>query len=143
MNSTNNQIDVKRGCSVYSSLIQKALNDLFRIEVAGSPSAESVAELEPKEDLNFSILFTGQIYGEFLFGLSKRTAVMMLEASVDEVFAKNRLEIMDTLKEVINVAAGTTLAEFKATFRSSFRRCFANWAIKWKSQMTGLKLLRT
>lgn len=121
MSHSSNPIDVKRGCSVYSSMVQKVLNDLFRIEVSGQDSAESVSEIGLNEDLHFSILFTGQVYGEFLFGLSQKTAVKMLGyqeegLSATELFAKYRSEIIDTLKEVINVAAGATLGEFKATF---------------------------
>lgn len=121
MNFPSNQIDVKRGCSVYSSMVQKVLNDLFRIEVDSQNSAESVPELGPNEDLHFSILFTGQVYGEFLFAMSRKTAVKMLGyqedgKSSEELFATHRTDIMDTLKEVINVAAGTTLGEFKTVF---------------------------
>lgn len=114
-------IDLKKSCSLYSSSVQQTLRDLLNIKVNNGSSAESVSQLENREDLYFSILFTGQIYGEFLFGLSKATALKMLgidcEATeVEQMYWKNRSEILDSFKEVINIAAGTTLAEFKSVF---------------------------
>jgi signal transduction histidine kinase/CheY-like chemotaxis protein len=114
-------IDLKQSCSFYSSSIQKALHDLLNIEISSKMNSESVYMLDEQEDLYISILFTGQIYGEFLFGIGRKTAVHMLgyectKGDELEVYMKNRVDIIDALREVINIAAGTTLSLFKDTY---------------------------
>jgi signal transduction histidine kinase len=117
----NPNLDLKKSCTFYSSSMQKTLQDLLNVEVATGPGAESVKNLEDKEDLYFSILFTGQIYGEFLFGLSKKTALQMLGIDfqpVDEqkIYWQNRQLVLDSFREVINIAAGSSLSQFREMY---------------------------
>lgn len=115
-------IDIKQSCTLYSNSIQKTLQDLFLIDVAQeTEDVASVQQLEGQEDLYFSILFTGQIYGEFIIGLNRRTALKMLGIDLEQgdeaaLYEKNRSEILDLFKEVVNIAAGHTLGQFKKVF---------------------------
>lgn len=118
MGSELKRIDVKKTCNQYSGSIQRTLRDLFSIELESSIETQSVTQLKEKENLYFSILFTGEVYGEFLIGLTKKTAIKMLGipceiGDEDEVYIKNRSEILDAFKEVANIAAGATLVNFR------------------------------
>lgn len=122
MNSIESKkIDLKQTCGTYSDSIQKTLRDLFSISVGGHELPHSINKLKEQDNLYFSILFTGQVYGEFLIGLTKMTAIKMLGLSYDtekenEIYEENRTEILDTFKEVANIAAGATLASFREVF---------------------------
>lgn len=114
-------IDIKRSCVQYAHSIQKTLHELLNVEIQQLNSAETVNTLSNQEDLYFSILFTGQIYGEFLIGLNKNNAAKILglyDPALSEAdnYQKNRLEIIDTFKEIINIAAASTLGQFKVVF---------------------------
>lgn len=121
----NSQIDIKNGCIQYSNTVQKTLKDLFLIETASAEgeTAESVSQLEEKEDLYFSILFTGEVYGEFLIGMTKTSALKMMGVEVpagQEVvfYEKYRSDLLDLFKEVTNIAAAQTIGYFKNSFPS-------------------------
>jgi signal transduction histidine kinase/CheY-like chemotaxis protein len=114
-------LNLKQSCAEYSSSIRKSLSDLLNIKVDLESSSESVSQLEDSEDLYFSILFTGQVYGEFLFGLKKRTALEMLGIAFDpgeyeKVYWENRADILDAFKEVINLGAGQALKSLKSAY---------------------------
>lgn len=119
----NTQIDLKNGCLKYSSTVQKTLKNLFLIETKhpADQRAVSVSNLEEKEDLYFSILFTGEVYGEFLIGLTKTSALKLMgfEVPVGEearVYELHRVELLDLFKEVTNIAAAQTIGYFKDSF---------------------------
>lgn len=121
MKTNHTPIDLKESCALYSDTIQKTLKNLFMIETDNQRLAQSVKSLEEQDDLYFSILFTGQIYGEFLIGLNKKTALKMLGVQFEpgqeqETYQKHRGDILDAFKEVVNIAAGTCLAHFKLVF---------------------------
>lgn len=115
------RIDLKESCNFYSQTIQKSLNDLLKAKVKVVDSSTSVKGLDDQEDLYFSILFTGQIYGEFLFGMQKRTALEILGIdtfgkTTDELYWENRSEILDSFKEILNIGAASTLSLLKQKF---------------------------
>lgn len=115
------KIDLKKTCGAYSGSVQRTLKDLFSIDVGSKDVSHSITKLKEKENLYFSIFFTGQIYGEFLIGLTKKTAIKMLGIPYDaanetEIFDNNKSDILDTFKEVANIAAGATLASFKEMY---------------------------
>ncbi len=121
----NSQIDIKNGCVQYSNTVQRTLKDLFLIETASvdGETAKSVSQLEEKEDLYFSILFTGEVYGEFLIGMTKTAALKMIGVDVpagQEVlyYEKYRSDLLDLFKEVTNIAAAQTIGYFKNSFPS-------------------------
>lgn len=119
-NSTIN-VDLKEACSIYSYSIQKALQSLLDIKVDQRVEANSNVGLEEQEDLYFSILFTGQVYGEFLIGLKKQTAIKMLGLGSEteneqQSYWKNRQAVLDSFMEIINIAAGNTLVQLKKIF---------------------------
>lgn len=112
------KIDLKDSCNLYSKTIQKSLRDLFNIEVKKDSTVESVQQLEEEENLYFSILFTGKIYGEFIIGLNRRTSMRLLgispSARGDELeYQDNRGDILDSFKEIINIGAGAALHNLK------------------------------
>tara|TARA_B110001454_G_scaffold219199_1_gene251754 strand:- start:60097 stop:62223 length:2127 start_codon:yes stop_codon:yes gene_type:complete len=116
-----NRIDLKKTCGAYSGSIQRTLKDLFAIDVESNVNSASTTKLKEQDNLYFSILFTGQVYGEFLIGLSRKTAINMLgipytQENEKEIYEANRAVILDTFKEVVNIAAGSTLASFKEVF---------------------------
>jgi two-component system sensor histidine kinase/response regulator len=121
MNNSTQKIDLKEGCILYSNSIQKTLLDLLNVNVSSEDKSKSVEQLESKEDLYISILLTGQIYGEFIFGLSKKTALKMLSIEFEpgqeeKAYWENREMILGSFKEVVNIAAGKTLGQFKTVF---------------------------
>lgn len=121
MNQTQQTINLKQSCSDYSSSIRKSLLDLLNINVDLEQRSESVTQLGEAEDLYFSILFTGQIYGEFLFGLKKQTALEMLgipfiKGEAEKIYWENRADILDAFKEVINLGAGQALSNLKSVY---------------------------
>lgn len=107
-------------CEVYSKSTKTALLSLLNVEVNKEDVASTAKALEEGEDLYFAVLFTGPVYGEFLIGLTKNTAVSMLgfpsQKSDVETYQENRQDILDSFKEVINIAAGAALKELKAEF---------------------------
>lgn len=116
---TSGTIDIQKECQLYSRSIQNALHDILNVNVTATTDAERVSQLEEEDNLFFSILITGQIYGEFLFGLNKKTALKMLGIGIEDdkqAYIQNRLDVLDAFKEVINIAAGKTLAELKNVF---------------------------
>ena len=121
MKPVTQQVDLKQACSIYSDSVQKALHGLFDITLDKGASTLAVDHLERHDDLYFSILFTGQIYGEFLIGINKKTALALLGFSINEgdfesYYSKNRGDVIDSFMEVINIAAGTTLGKLKENF---------------------------
>lgn len=116
-----NQAHLAESCHTYSSAIQRTLRDLFTIDVQTAPELTPVTALDQDEDLYFSVLFTGQVYGEFLIGLSRKTALKLLgfetgQGSDGEKYKAHREDILDAFKELINIAAGTTIGLLKQTF---------------------------
>lgn len=121
MSQSNGAIDLKQSCTLYSDSIQKTFNDLLSIPIARMTDSESVNRLAEDEDLYFSILFTGEIFGEFILGLNKKTAIQVLgiqyEPGNEEIiYSQNRNEIMNTFKEIVNIAAGTTMNQIKKMY---------------------------
>lgn len=122
MNQTTlRKIDLKKTCGTYSGSIQKTLKELFSISVGQSETSQSTNKLKEKDNLYFSILFTGQVYGEFLIGLTKKTAIKMLgipyeQEKENEIYEKNRSDILGTFREIANIAAGATLVSLKEVF---------------------------
>lgn len=115
------KIDIKGTCEVYTRSIQQTLKDLFSVDLKNENSVVSLTQLKEQENLYFSILFTGEVYGEFLIGLTRQTALKMLnipydDDNQDEIFSKNRVEILETFKEVVNIAAGKAVGQFKEVF---------------------------
>lgn len=113
--SLSNSIDLKESCVDYSNSIKRVLHDLLRVEVDSTQKSSSVESLKKEQGLYFSILFTGEIYGEFIIEFNKKTALKILgydENSYDE----NKNEIIETFKEVINIAAGRSLNSIKSIF---------------------------
>lgn len=121
MNQTSPTLNLKLSCTEYSSSIQKSLNDLLNIKVDSELKPESISQFDDSEDLYFSILFTGQVYGEFLFGLRKQTALDMLgigyePGQYEKTYWENRADILDAFKEVINMGAGQALKNLKVAY---------------------------
>lgn len=121
MNADANFIDLKNACTIYSKSIQMALENLLNIKVNETSDSELVSELEKQEDLYFSVLFAGSVYGEFLIGLNKRTALAMMGIKAThvnelELYLQNRSDVHDLFKEVVNIAAGKALEQMKAVF---------------------------
>lgn len=123
-------IDLKTSCNLYSSVIQKTLSDLFSVDFQAGDGVhlkskgrviDSSLDRPWKDELFFSILFTGEIYGEFIVSLKRVTAMRLLgipfdPKSPEQEYILHREEILDAFKEVVNIAAGSTLAQFKKVF---------------------------
>ena len=72
------KIDLKSSCELFSHSIRKTLHDLIAIKMDEKLNTQKVKSLHDQQDLFFSILFTGQIYGEFLIGIEKKQALKIL-----------------------------------------------------------------
>lgn len=115
------ELDLKTSCNLYSESIQKSLRDLLNVNVNVDGHVESVSGLEEQEDLYFSILFTGRVFGEFIVGLSRKTAMRVLGipftvGDEEKSYWENRSDILDSFKEILNIGAGTTLNNLKRAF---------------------------
>jgi len=117
MKTETRTLDMKQSCDIYSRSIKNTLSRLLNIDVASSNQIESTTSFESDEDIYFSIFFTGQIYGEFVIGVNRKTAAEMLGlAKTDNLDEDQRAELIDAFKEIINIAAGTTLTDMRNTF---------------------------
>ena len=109
---------VQKSCLQYAVNVQGTLTDLLGIQTEINGEPMQVERCAENENLFFSILFTGTIYGEFLVGISKRTALHLIGRSTTEKMTSDlRDQIMETFCEVVNIAAGKTVSDFKDVFR--------------------------
>lgn len=115
------KLDISKSCGTYTDSIQQSFQDLLSVQLEADSTTECGALLNEDEQLYFSILFTGQIYGEFLIGVSRGSALRMLgypvvDGQEDLAYATHRADVLDTFKELINIAAGATLGQLKKIF---------------------------
>ncbi|MGE4132419.1 MAG: ATP-binding protein [Bdellovibrionales bacterium] len=114
------QLDLEKSCAFYAQSVQNTLADLFDIKTVEDATIARSTGLGSEDEISFSILFTGQIYGEFLIGMSRQTAMNLLGLSSDspgpDGYNTHRENIIETFQEVINIAAGRTLGQMKTHF---------------------------
>lgn len=123
MNQRTVEIDSRESCRTYGRSVRAVLQDLLDIRTEERPEAET-ATLNSREDLFFSVLFTGQIYGEFLIGIRRTEALRLMGFEVEDsdvksreaLFLEKRSEIIDTFQEVLNIASGVTLQKLRLVF---------------------------
>ena len=84
MRSAAESLDLKQSCRVYSESISRAMLNLMAVEVSVDPEIKVTHQMEDVEDLNFSIFFTGPVYGELLIGMNRRVALEMLGIEVPQ-----------------------------------------------------------
>jgi signal transduction histidine kinase/ActR/RegA family two-component response regulator len=109
--------------------VARTIHDLFGFPDEGSQVAiqsDETEEVSPFDEIFFSVMFTGEVYGEFLIGLSRRAALEMIGVSVEselasgksilDLYLKNRDEVLDTFREVVNLSAGQTMRKMKERF---------------------------
>ncbi|MFZ3231423.1 MAG: ATP-binding protein [Pseudobdellovibrio sp.] len=121
MKSSVMKIDVNNSCNIYSESIQNALSTFLNVEVKKGQLGALTYELDKNEEIYFSILFSGQVYGEFILGVNKSTALNVLNIEIENqdieaTYRKNRETIIDSFNEVVNIAAGAGLAHLKGYF---------------------------
>lgn len=121
MKSRTEFFDLKQSCRVYSESIKQTMHNLFAIELDVASDVEKINHLDDQEDIYFSIFFTGQVYGELLIGINRVTALRLLAIPVEpgqeaKSYWDNRTAVMETFKEIINIAAGQALRYLKEAY---------------------------
>lgn len=95
---------------------------MLAVEIQTEENVEITNKLEDNQDIYFSIFFTGEVYGELLIGLDKKTAMRLLDIShsdldYNQIYLQNHEDILETFKEVINISAGQALSFLKSKFK--------------------------
>ncbi|MFN7729286.1 MAG: ATP-binding protein [Bdellovibrio sp.] len=121
MKNSHNNLDLKKSCSVYSDSIRQTMQNLFAIELEVNQEVEKTTRFEDTEDIYFSVFFTGQVYGELLIGINRITALHMLDIPVTpgeegKNYWENRDFVMESFKEIINIASGQALKNLKEVY---------------------------
>lgn len=114
-------LDLRQSCEIYSNSIRSTMQNLFDIDLKIDSHVEKTNHLAEDEDIYFSIFFTGQVYGELLIGINRKIALDVLnipytDKDAQQVYWDNRETVMDTFKEIINIAAGQALSHLKVAY---------------------------
>ncbi len=113
-------VNTESVCHVFATSFQNALHDLLNIDsTVATPTQHTVEQFNGSDDLYFTLLFTGQVYGEFIVSLKKQAAVDILslgQADDHSCYLRSREQIIDSFKEVINIASGKAISFLKKTY---------------------------
>lgn len=117
----NNSFDLDESLTIYTHSIKKAMIDLIGAKLEGPGKIQNNCHFEEADQIYFSVLFTGRIYGEFLISLNRKMALEFLGIEYDDSnilsqYQNNRDEILDTFKEILNIGTGQALAHLKLNF---------------------------
>jgi len=115
------KFEVRHGNDLFAESVCKSLESLLSIKCEVDHKPHTQKQLTQDDEILFSILFTGQIYGEFIIGFKKVTALKMLglqvaEVEIEKIFSDHKNDVIDTFKEIINIAVGKPFEYLKKTF---------------------------
>jgi len=115
------KFEVRYGNDLFAESVCKSLESLLSVKCEVDHKPHTQKQLTQDDEILFSILFTGQIYGEFIIGFKKVTAIKMLglfttDEEIEKVFISHKSDIIDTFKEIINIAVGKPFEYLKKTF---------------------------
>ena len=84
-------------CQFFSDQAKENIAKLLNLSLKSMKNCESISEFDKKQSLYFSIPFQGDVFGEFVFGMRKDTALHLVgESEVDEFkFEDSKEDIFD------------------------------------------------
>lgn len=108
-------VNLKKSCLDFSRSIQRSLLELMQVKLETHEKTMSVKSIDESENLFFSVVFTGQVYGEFIIGLNQETALAIFNIK-DKKFDQQKNDFIDALCEVINISSAQGLQELKVVY---------------------------
>lgn len=106
-------VNLKKSCLDFARSIQRSLFELMQVKLETYEKTMSVKSLTESENLFFSVVFTGQVYGEFIIGLKQDSALAIFNI---KDFGNQKAELIEALCEVINISSAQGLQELKVVY---------------------------
>lgn len=98
---------------IFAEVAAKNIYALLQVESRAKPVRYSEDGIDSKNNIYVSILFTGIVYGEFIFALNSEMGAKFIGKSTEglsaEKLAELNLEISEIFSEILNITSGEAI----------------------------------
>lgn len=105
---------LERNCTAFSDQISNNVKKYLETEYSQTQSGLDSQHFND-QDIHFSILFNGSVYGEFIISLKKSLAVK-LALGEEGCFASGKEDVLDAFKEILNISVGRIMESLGEEF---------------------------
>ena len=110
---------IEKSCAQFALNTQTVLKQFLRTSLGNEEDCQSLSRFDSSHDIYFSILFSGDSYGEFIIGLDHNLAITLAGGDANkDSFESLQEDIFDTFKEVLNLAVGQSMEGLNEIFDS-------------------------